>query len=102
MSPPPDPSALSVLVSLLSALCDGQGGASLNLHVSVTPSDEVVELRNQVLDLHRQLDALDARYRRVEYRYGCEVKVNEQICDIAKRCGVDIPSRLRQPFLGDD
>ena len=72
----------------------GTGGAPLNLAITVTPSDEVLQLRAKVASLQRDLDASQIDYNRVQYRYLCEVQLNLQLQDLMRAAGVSFPRRL--------
>lgn len=79
--------------ALLSGIL-GQGGAPLNISVTVTPSDQVTALRSLVSDLRRHLADLERDYNRVQYLYMCEVQLNLQLQDIMRAAGVSFPRRL--------
>ena len=79
--------------ALLSALT-GQGGTPLNVAVTVTPSDEVAQLRAQIADLRAQLSELQVSFNRTQYRYMCEVQLNLQLQDLMRHAGVSFPRRL--------
>ena len=72
----------------------GQGGAPLNVVVTVTPSDEVTSLRSRVSVLERQLAELEFTFNRTQYRYMCEVQLNLQLQDLMRAAGVPFPRRL--------
>lgn len=71
------------------------GSTPLKVEVILTTSDEVQQLRNQVVDLQEQLFELQRQYDRVEYRYKCEVMLNLQLQDLLMRSGIPFPDRLR-------
>lgn len=73
----------------------GQGGAPLNLAVTLTTSDEVLSLRSQIAALEGQLADLQRDFNRTEYLYMCEVQLNLQLQDIMRAAGVPFPRRLR-------
>lgn len=81
------------LSALLSGVT-GQGGAPLNIAVTLTSSDEVLALRAQVAELQGQLSELQTSYNRVQYLYMCEVQLNWQLQDILKGAGIPFPRRL--------
>lgn len=83
-----------ILSSALQTALTGLGGAPLNVTVTLTPSDEVLQLRDRVAHLQRQLDASQIEFNRVQYRYMCEVQLNLQLQDIMRRAGVSFPRRL--------
>ena len=66
------------------------------LEVRLTPSDEVVKLREQVKMLEGRLAALQADYNRVEFRYRCECVVNMELQDLLKANGVPYRDVLKQ------
>lgn len=72
----------------------GQGGAPLNLAVTLTPSDEVISLRTRIAELESQLSDLTVTFNRTQYRYMCEVQLNLQLQDIMRCAGVSFPRRL--------
>lgn len=83
-----------ILSSALQSISSGLGGAPLNVAVTLTPSDEVCQLRDKVAQLQRQLDASQIEYNRVQYRYMCEVHLNLQLQDLMRQAGVSFPRRL--------
>ncbi len=68
----------------------------LELVVRLIPSDEVLQLREQVKTLQGRLDDLQARYNRVEYKYRCEVIVANELLDLCKAHGLNY-----RPVLND-
>lgn len=82
------------LFSALLSGTPGQEGTPLNVAVTVTPSDQVLRLRQRVADLQSQLSALEADFNRTQYRYMCEVQLNLQLQDIMRAAGVPFPRRL--------
>lgn len=79
-------------LALLSAF--GQGGAPLNVAVTLTASDEVTSLRSRISDLEHQLSDLRTSFNRAQYLYMCEVQLNLQLQDIMRAAGVSFPRRL--------
>lgn len=66
----------------------------LRFHVTVTPSDEVLGLRRELDELRSELQKLRDEFHRVEYRYGCEVRINQQILDYCRQQGIKLPDRF--------
>ena len=60
----------------------------------VTPSDEVMSLRRELDELRVELKKLRDDFHRVEYRFGCEVRINEQILDYCRQQGYQLPARF--------
>lgn len=83
------------LSALLSGTAPGQGGAPLNVAVTVTPSDEVMALRSRVASLEAELSDLQTMFNRTQYLYICEVQLNLQLQDLMRAAGVSFPARLR-------
>lgn len=96
---------------LLPSFLPARTGGPPKLEIVLTPSDEVLQLRQQVEDLQDRLAALKERCNRIEYLYNCEVIINLQITDYCRDQGWKIPRRYfdhaavhRQdssPFFGD-
>lgn len=61
----------------------------LELVVRLIPSDEVLQLREQVKALQGKLDDLQAQYNRVEYKYRCEVIVANELLDLCRANGIN-------------
>jgi len=74
----------------------------LRFHLIVTPSDEVTSLRREVDELRQELQRERDKYRMVEYRYGCEVRMIGQILDYCREQGYILPPRLLQRPYGVD
>lgn len=72
------------------------GGVPLNINVTLTPSDEVLALRQQVADLQHQLSDLRTDYERMSYQYRCETIINLNLTDLCRANKVKIPRRLFQ------
>lgn len=72
------------------------GGIPLKLEVSITPSDEVQSLRQQLRDKTSQLETLQKEFNRVSYLYRVETLINLQLQDICKENGIKVPPRLLQ------
>lgn len=80
----------------------GGGNPPLRVEVVLTPSDEVLSLKAKIADLEKQLADLDALYRKVEFRYRCELLINLQTADFCKLHGLDVPSRLKDHPYSDE
>lgn len=91
------PLANSLLSGL--SLSSGQGGGPLHLEVTVTTSDEVLSLRSQIVDYQERLDQLEQQYRKVEFWYSCEVRINAELVDLLRQNGIVLPARfLNRPY----
>lgn len=93
---PSDDAFLSapLLVSL-----SGQGGLPLKLDITLTASDEVMQLRQQVSDLASQVETLQAQLHRAEYLFRCETIINQKLVDHCKAHRVPVPKALfERPF----
>lgn len=60
----------------------------IELHVRLTPSDEVLKLRQDVSELKAKLQALQGRYDRLEYDRRIEYIYNGQLCDLLREHGI--------------
>lgn len=76
------------------ALLAGAGETPIRLEVSLTPSERVRELEQQVIALTSDLDTLRRQFDRTEYLYRCEVMINTQLVDYCREQGVHPPKRL--------
>ena len=79
------------LVPFLSALLrqTGQGSGPLQpitVNVNLSPSDELVELRQQVAALEAQLACKDTELKRLEYLFRCESIINIIAGNISSIC----------------
>lgn len=72
----------------------------LEIHVRVSPDDEVLALRAKVAELEAQGAEYKARADRAEFRYRCEVLINQELQDLCRAHGVDFRRRLKT-VLGD-
>ena len=83
------------LLASLAVLLAGVGeGVPLNLNVSLTPSERVQALEEQVKALSSELAALRRDYNRVEYLYFCESKINQRIQDYCAENHFRLPRSL--------
>lgn len=68
----------------------------IEIHVVLTPSEEVTSLKNQLSDLNNKYLTLLADHKRTEYKYMCEVTQKLQIVDWLKENKVSCPQRFFQ------
>lgn len=64
--------------------------------VRLTPSDEVLELRERARKLEQELSKLQEDFKRVEYYYRCESLVNMELLDLCKAHGVKVRASMFQ------
>ena len=60
----------------------------IEIHVRLSPDDEVLALRARVAELEAQAEAARAERDRLEYKYRCESLINTELIDLCKREGV--------------
>lgn len=84
------------LVPALSRLLDKAGEGSLQVNLSVTDSQEVLDLRDQITQLHAEIAQLKERNRSLEYDYRCEVVINMELVDLCRNNGI----KIRRPLVG--
>lgn len=71
----------------------------LRVDVSLTPSDEVQQLRQQVSDITLRLSELETQFNRTEYLYRCETIINLRLQDFCREHGLKVPRQLLgRPF----
>lgn len=71
----------------------------LEIHVRVSPDDEVLALRAKVAELEAKLAEETARADRAEYRHRCESIVNQELVDLCRAHGVRYrPALDRRPW----
>ena len=58
------------------------------LEVVLTPSDEIISLREQVKQLTGEKDYLQQEYNRIEFLYRCECAINLELQDLLKEHGI--------------
>lgn len=85
-----------ILGALLSCIQPGQGGIPLNVQVTVTPSDEVLDLRRQITELKEEKLDLKARLDRCEYLLMCQHGINDQLRQLLINNGIKIPRHFDQ------
>ena len=66
------------------------------LELVLTPSDEVVSLREQVKQLTGERDYLQQEYNRIEFLYRCECAINLELQDLLKEHGIPYREVLKQ------
>lgn len=77
----------------------GWGPLPLRVDVSLTPSDEVQQLRQQVSDITLRLSELETQFNRTEYLYRCETIINLRLQDFCREHGLKVPRHLLgRPF----
>lgn len=77
----------------------GWGPLPLKLEVSLTPSDEVQQLRRQLSDITSRLSELEVQFNRAEYLYRCETIINLRLQDFCREHGLKVPRHLLgRPF----
>lgn len=70
----------------------------IEIHVRLSPDDEVLALRARVAELEAQAEAARAERDRLEYKYRCESLINTELIDLCKREGVPFREALtRRP-----
>ena len=62
----------------------------IEIHVRLSPDDEVLALRARVAELEAQAEAARAERDRLEYKYRCESLINTELIDLCKREGVPV------------
>lgn len=72
----------------------GWGPLPLRVEVSLTPSDEVQALRQQLSEASLQLKELEQRVNRAEYLYRCETIINLRLTDYCRAHGFQVPRHL--------
>ena len=66
----------------------------IEIHVRLSPDDEVLALRARVAELEAQAEAARAERDRLEYKYRCESLINTELIDLCKREGVPFREAL--------
>lgn len=85
-----------ILGALLSCIQPGQGGIPLNVQVTVTPSDEVLELRRQITELKEERLEMKTRLDRCEYLLMCQYGISDQLTQLLHDNGIKIPRHFDQ------
>lgn len=74
----------------------------LRLHVYLSPSDELTELRREVDELRSKHQRSVDDLRQAEFRYACEVTINNRILDFCRQNGIALPKDLTErPYWRD-
>lgn len=73
----------------------GRGSHPLTIHVVLTPSDDVVHLRNQVKDLQREVLTLKQETIRAQNLYQGESVLNLELIDLCREHGVPVRQVLK-------
>ena len=68
----------------------------LEIHVRVSPDDEVLALRARVAELEAEAARQGEAYRDLEFRYRCETLINTELVDLCKEHKVPFREALRQ------
>lgn len=92
-------SVLSLLLVMLSVLLMsdsmlGSPGSPIHLFVQHEDSVLVQELRSRCEELKSQLDRKEEEYRRLQFRYGCEVTLCTELLDLCKAYKVPYRSSI--------
>ena len=66
------------------------------MEVVLTPSDEIISLREQVKQLMGERDYLQQEYNRIEFLYRCECAINLELQDLLKEHGIPYCEVLKQ------
>lgn len=72
----------------------GWGAFPLKVEVSLTPSDEVQQLRTRVDELSAAVQELKVQFDRTEYLYRCETIINLRLQDFCREHGLKVPRHL--------
>ena len=67
----------------------------LEIHVRVSPDDEVLALRARVAELESKAAEAEEERRRVEYMYRCETLINTELVDLCKAHKVPFREALK-------
>ncbi len=70
-------------------------GQPLTIHVVLTPSDDVVHLRNQVKDLQAQVLGLRQEVTRAQNLYQGESVINLELLDLCREYNVPVRQVLK-------
>ncbi len=72
----------------------------IEIHVRLTPSDEVLTLRSQLEASRQECERLQEELRRLEFQFRCETLINLRLQDLCREKGVKIPRALYQrPYV---
>lgn len=67
--------------------------APIRLDITLTTSDEVLQLRSRVSDLEADLLRETSDRKRAEWKYACECNLRMQLCDYLREHDIKIPKR---------
>ena len=67
----------------------------LEIHVRVSPDDEVLALRARVAELEAEAARQGEAYRVLEFRYRCETLINTELVDLCKEHKVPFREALK-------
>ena len=67
----------------------------LEIHVRVSPDDEVLALRARVAELEAKAAEAEEERRRGEYMYRCETLINTELVDLCKAHKVPFREALK-------
>lgn len=71
----------------------------IEIHVRVSPDDEVLALRGRVAELEGELQAARAERDRLEYKFRCETLISTELIDLCKAHKVPFREALtRRPW----
>lgn len=91
----------SSLIPSLSRLIDRVGEGELRVSLAVTDAQEVLELRDRILDLEAENARLSESVRSLEYQYRCEVVVNMELTDLLRAHKIKFRSALKDRHKED-
>ena len=67
----------------------------LEIHVRVSPDDEVLALRARVAELEAEAAQRDRAYKDLEFRFRCETLINTELVDLCKAHKVPFREALK-------
>ena len=71
----------------------------IEIHVRVSPDDEVLALRAKVAELEGKLEAERQRANTAEFRHRCESIINQELTDLCRKNGIKYrPSLENRPW----
>lgn len=85
---------LSSLLLALSQLVDRAGEGGFNVNVSLCDAKEVMELKQQLVDLEKENAALLQRVNAAEFQARCDSVICMRVVDFARDNGLKIPRKL--------
>ena len=68
-----------------------QSGEGIPIDLRVTPSREVQQLRDHIAALEAELQEVKRTLRHSEFQRGCEMQINDRLCDLLRQHGIKIP-----------